>query len=208
MHDFYLYAVNSNGKIGNIDNSLYDFGKILSTGCILTRHSLGMIGCGFNGTDYISLSDYSKRFENAYKDDPRFSDYTAYELYSKTAVSLMIDKSKDKAKQLKLIRPIEDSIKSYLIFVASSWDILHGLMTDLPDEVQVRGAIGEEAFKGVTIPVKAIFENLSYQKLIEVYKKVKELIEKYEYHMGIYDVETLKPLEEERDLETIIKRSH
>ena len=158
--------------------------------------------------DYISLSDYSKRNNNAYMNDPYFSDYTAYDMYSRTAVSLIIDKSKVKAKQLKLIRPIEVSIKSYLIFVASSWDILHGLMTDLPDEVQVRGAIGEEAFRGITIPVQDILLNFDYEKLKEVYRKVKELIEKYQYQLSIYDVETMKEIPSEEDLQSLIKRSH
>ena len=93
MHDFYLCAVNSNGKIDGIDSSVDHLGKILDSGYIYTRHTLGMTGGGFNGTEYISLSDYDKRFNNAYTNDPNFSDYTAFSLYSSKAVSIMIAKT-------------------------------------------------------------------------------------------------------------------
>ena len=206
MHDFYLYSVNSNGKITNIDSSLKHLEQILSSGYILTRRTLGMIGNGFNGTEFISLSDYDKRFENIYKDDDVFRDYTAYAMYSTKAVSIMVDRKSVKAKVPKLIRPIESSNLSFLGYILSSWDITNGFYSDLPDEVQVKGNIKEDKFKGITIPTKEIVLEYDIQKVIEVYKKIREYLEKYQYHMSVYDVTSLEEIKED-DIEGIIKRS-
>ena len=208
MHDFYLYSINANGKISNIDSSLEHLTRILSSGYILTRRALGMIGNGFNGTEYISLSDYDKRFENIYKDDDVFRDYTAYEMYSTKAISIMVDKKGLKAKVPRLIRPIESSAISFLGYILSSWDIANGLFTDLPDEVQVRGSIREDKFKGITIPSKEISMEYDIDKVREIYLKIKELLEKYEYHMSIYDVASMEEIKTEEDISGIIKRSH
>ncbi len=208
MHDFYLYAIDSNGKISNIDNSLENLRRILQSGYILNRRTLGMTGGGFNGTDYISLSDYDKRFENIYKDDDVFRDYTAYTMYSTKAISLMIAKDMVKVKTPKLIKPIESSPLSYFGYVLSAWDILEGLYTDLPDEVQVKGRIKEEAFRGITIPTKEIASAYSISKVKDIYLKIKEFLEKYEYYLRIYDVASIEEIKSEKDIEGIIKRSH
>ncbi len=207
MHDFYLYAVNSNGKIDGIDSSVNHLGKILDSGYIYTRHTLGMTGAGFNGTEYISLSDYDKRFNNAYTNEPNFSDYTAFSLYSSKAVSIMIAKDLVKAKKLRLIRPIPISNLSLAAFYTSALDISHGLMTDLPDEVQVKGNIKNDTFRGITIPSLDIAVNYDISKVIEIYRKIKELLIKYKYQLSIYDLNSLEEFNCDDDVSRIVKRS-
>ena len=207
MHDFYLYAVNSNGKIDNIDSSVDHLGRILNSGYILNRKTLGMTGAGFNGTEYISLSDYDKRFNNAYMHDDVFFDYTAFTLYSSKAVSIMVAKDMVKAKELRLIRPIESSFLSLAAFYTSALDIVHGLMTDLPDEVQVKGNIKSETFRGITIPSLEIARNYDVSKVIEIYRKIKELLVKYEYQLSIFDLNSLEKINSDDDVSRIVKRS-
>ena len=205
--DIYLHAVNTTGDVKDIDGSVTTLEKILATGAILTRKALGLAGCGFNGTNCISLSDYSLRYDHARKDDSRFYDYTAYELYTSKALSLMIDESAVKVIHPTLIPPMEKSVFSLLRFYYASFDMTFRHLTDLPDEVQVRGCISEDAFRGVSMPTIELAQKMGVNKAKEVFLKVKELLKKYEYNMGIYDVSSLEELESEKDVEGIIKRS-
>ena len=208
MSNVYLHSIKTTGDIKDIDGSLVDLESILDTGAILTRRARNLIGFGFNGTKYLSLSDYDKRYNNIYYDDEVFYDYTAYEMYSTKALSIMIDKAQVKAITPNLVKPLDNSFMSFIRMYAAAFDLISERMSDLPDEVQVYGNIYEEAFKGITIPVKEINDKVSYNKLLFVYKRIRELLEKYEYYIGIYDVETLKPINEEKELEEIVKRCH
>jgi hypothetical protein len=208
MSKCYLHSVGVTGDIKDIDGSLIDLEGILKTGAILTRHARNMIGFGFNGTKYISLSDYDKRFNNIYKNDPEFCDYTAYEMYSTKAISILIDKDKVKAIKPTLVQPLDLSLVSILRMFGAAYDIISKRMSDLPDEVQVFGNVYNDAFNGITIPVRGIYKEFDYRKLVLVYVKIRDLLEKYKYHMNIYDVESLEEIQSPRDLRDIIKRSH
>ena len=208
MKRVFLHSVKTTGDIKDIDGSLVDLEKILATGAILTRHSQRLLGFGFNGTKHVSLSDYSKRFNNIYKDDPQFFDYTAYAMYSTKAVSIMIDPKKVKYIVPNLVKPLDISLLSALRMFGAANDMFSERISDLPDEVQVHGDICEDAFCGITIPVEDINSKFSVVKVKEVYLKIKELLKKYEYHLGIYDVGNLREITSERDIEEIVKRSH
>ena len=58
-----------------------------------------------------------------------------------------------------------------------------------------------------TIPSEEIISKLSPDKLREVYQRVRELLERYEYYFGVYNVSDMKPMDSEEDVEDIIKRS-
>jgi len=209
MSKYYLHSVAATGDIKDIDKSVADLEGILATGAILTRQRRNLIGFGFNGTRYISLSDYDKRFNNVYKNDPKFFDYTAYCMYSTKALSILINKRKVKAVKPTLVDPIDNSIISLLRMFGAAHDITSQRMSDLPDEVQVHGNIYEDAFEGITIPIRDINEAYSVVKVRQVYRKIRELLKRYEYKMSIYDVENLhKEIISEKQIEDIIKRSY
>lgn len=209
MSKYYLHSVAATGDIKDIDKSVADLEGILATGAILTRQRRNLIGFGFNGTRYISLSDYDKRFNNVYKNDPKFFDYTAYCMYSTKALSILINKRKVKAVKPTLVDPIDNSIISLLRMFGAAHDITSQRMSDLPDEVQVHGNIYEDAFEGITIPIRDINEAYSVVKVRQVYRKIRELLKRYEYKMSIYDVENLhQEIISEKQIEDIIKRSY
>jgi len=209
MSKYYLHSVGVTGDIKDINHSIYDLEGILKTGAILTRHRRNLIGFGFNGTKYISLSDYDKRFDNIYKDDPKFFDYTAYAMYSTKAVSILIDKSKVNAIKPTLVEPLDNSWSSLFRMFGAAYDLISKRMSDLPDEVQVFGDIDEDAFCGITIPIKDINEQFNIEKVKQVYRRIKELLKRYEYHMGIYDVEDLQhEIVSTKQIDNIVKRSH
>ena len=208
MSDVYLHAINTTGDIACIYDSVEHLEKILATGALLTRHALGMLGNGFNGTRFISLSDYSLRHDNVYKDDPQFSDYTAYEMYSTKAVSLAFPKENLKVVHPTLIDPLDNSLFSMLKFYGASRDMFSKRISDLPDEVQVKGSISLDKASGITIPVKEINNRFKERKLLEIFKKICSLIEKYEYTFRVYDVESMDEITTEDDVLQIAKRSH
>ena len=208
MDTVYLHSINTTGDISCIDSSINSLEKILATGAILTRHAQGMLGSGFNGTRHISLSDYALRTNHIYKDDPTFSDYSAYEMYSKKAVSLVFKKSELKVIKPTLIDPLDNSLVSMLRFVGASKDLFSKRITDLPDEVQVKGSISLDKACGVTIPVREINNRFKKRKTLEVYKKVLGLLQKYEYDFSIYDVESMEEIKSEEDIIKLTKRSH
>lgn len=208
MSDFYLHAINTTGDISCIFESVEYLEKILATGALLTRHALGLLGNGFNGTRYISLSDYGKRHNNVYKDDPQFSDYTAYEMYSTKAVSLAFPKENLKVVHPTLIDPLDISLLSMLKFYGASRDMLSKRISDLPDEVQVKGSITLEKASGVTIPVREINNRFKERKLLEIFKKICLLLEEYEYGFKVYDVESMEELTSSDDVLQVAKRSH
>ena len=208
MSKYYLHSVGATGDIKDIDKSVRDLEGILSTGAILTRRRRNLLGFGFNGTKYISLSDYDKRFNNVYKDDPKFFDYTAYAMYSTKAVSILIDKRKVKAIKPTLVAPLDNSLLSFLRMYGAAHDLIGRRMSDLPDEVQVFGDIYYDTFSGVTIPIHDINEEYSIEKVKKVYRKIRELLKRYEYEMGIYDVDDLQhEIISTKQIDDIIKRS-
>jgi hypothetical protein len=80
-------------------------------------------------------------------------------------------------------------------------------MTDLPDEVQVKGNIKSETFRGITIPSLEIARNYDVSKVIEIYRKIKELLVKYEYQLSIFDLNSLEKINSDDDVSRIVKRS-
>ena len=207
MSNFYLHAVKATGDIKDINKSLIDLEGILVNGAILTRRTRNLTGFGFNGTRFISLSDYDKRFNHVYKDDERFRDYTSYDMYSTKAISIMIDKTKVKAITPTLIEPLDYSPMSFLKMFGAANELIAKRMSDLPDEVQVKGNIYWDSFMGFTIPSEEILKELNPDKLREVYQRLRLLLEKYEYQLGVYNVSDMKPMDSEEDVEDIIKRS-
>jgi hypothetical protein len=196
----YLYSVNARDEDHNIETSLEHLRKILESGYILTRETLGMSGWGFNGKSYISLADYDKRNEMAYEY------YNSYYLYANNSVSIMIDPKKVDTKVPKLVEPVEFSLLSHIRFILAAWGILDGLYSDLPDEVQVKGRIKSDTFTGITIPTLMIAHNYDINKVKELYIRIKMLLEKLKYNLEVYDISSLEKLEED-NIEDIIKRS-
>ena len=94
LDNYYLHAIEPYGERNpfDIELALDKLEKVISSGYILSRRQRGdtkkSIG-GWNGIDYISLCDYSKRNNPPYNNDERFKDYTAYNNYIKDSVSLI-----------------------------------------------------------------------------------------------------------------------
>lgn len=213
LDNCYLHAIESSSKNNpfDIELTLNKLEEILSSGYILSRRQMGdtntKIG-GWNGIDYISLCDYSKRKNKPYTDDERLKDYTAYESYIKDSLSIIFPKKSIHAITPELKPPIAYDWKK-----VSEMVILGNHPTkrysDYPDEVQVKSKISLKKSIGITIPIdKLIDERCNYtyseQEILEFLKKIKQLLRKYNLQRSIYDLLTQQEIKNEKDLEKIL----
>ena len=125
-----------------------------------------------------------------------------------TSVTLAFPKENLKVVHPTLIDPLDNSLFSMLKFYGASRDMFSKRISDLPDEVQVKGSISLDKASGITIPVKEINNRFKERKLLEIFKKICSLIEKYEYTFRVYDVESMDEITTEDDVLQIAKRSH
>lgn len=215
LDNYYLHAIEPYGERNpfDIELALDKLEKVISSGYILSRRQRGdtkkSIG-GWNGIDYISLCDYSKRNNPPYNNDERFKDYTAYNNYIKDSVSLIIPKRN--------IKPVTPELKPP---VAYDWDRVKEMVvlgnhptkrySDYPDEIQVKDKINLKRLVGVTVPIdKLIDERCNYvyktEEILKFLKDVKEILEYYHKNNIVYDLLTMIEIKDESDLEKVFTK--
>ncbi len=159
----------------------------------------------FNGLDYISLCDYSKRNEKG------LHKYNSYEGYIRYSLALMFPKDK-----LSIITP--EMID--LTYGGCSYDYkemarlgssLDERYSDLPDEVQVKDSISLDLMKGITIPISKVklpygSTNLNIEYALREIEKVLILLDKYQRTVPIYDIDTFIRIDNEENVKTLIRK--
>lgn len=211
LADSYLHAIDCNtGKEFNYDKSLVVLEKILSSDSILSRRNLGDVDItkgGWNGIDHISLCDYSKKDLPPYENNKFYKGYTAYEVYIARSLSLILNK-----KNIEVVEPI---LMPPAVF---DWNALEEMrylgnhsikrFSDMPDEVQVKDKISLDNLIGLTIPISYIIDknDNDINSLKSYLYKVKDLLEKYNKKTSIYDLSTSIELNNEYDIDMVLKK--
>ena len=183
--------------------------SILKSGEVLSRRLQGNNSeiTNFSGLDYISLSDYEKR----YVSNKEESHYNSYYAYVKCGLSLCFPHDK-----LKVIEPT-------IIGVCSKnrrdYEIMRDLgmcederFTDLPDEVQVKDRISLDIMNGILFPVDNFLNSkilVKRSKMIELMKTevetIKNMLDHYGYNVDLYDTDSLTPINEESIKSLVLK---
>ncbi len=161
---------------------------------------------GFNGVDYISLCDYTRRYimSKAKKD------FNAYNTYVRYSVSLMFPHGK-----FEVIDPV--IVKSPFLTTPKDYVKMKELglskdkrFSDMPDEVQVKDRVPLEYMSGLAYPVHMVRENgeNSIKKMARIMADLDMLnyaLSVYGYDVPIYDVDTLAVLDGSREVEYVLK---
>lgn len=181
----------------------YYLEQILKSKALLSRRLLNdkRESC-FNGLDYISLCDYSKRNNHF------LGEINSFEAYIKYSLSLMFPKEK-----LTLIIPEMIDITSRGDYY-TNMKILGLTSTkrysDMADEVQVKDSISLDLMTGITMPIdKMINQSLNSEKNINnILKQIKQIIitlDKYNYLVPLYDINTFERIDNESNVKYLIK---
>lgn len=175
--------------------------SILKSREVLSRRLQGNFSdfTNFAGLDYISLSDYEKRFVSN-KEESHYNSYYSYVL---KGLSLAFPHDS--------IKVIEPTIIGVCSRNRRDFEIMRNLgliederFTDLPDEVQVKDRLSLENMNGLLFPVDNYLVHKVFtkkSKMIELMKQelsdIKHMLEDYGYNIDIYDASTLQLLDEE-----------
>ena len=207
----YLHTINNGYK------DYYDSKKqrsvleaILKSDAILSRRNQGLTdesNTNFSGLDYISLSDYEKRFVcNKEKDF-----YNSFYAYVRRGLSLAFPQESIKVIEPTILPILSKNIRDF------EYMRLYGLdkterFTDLPDEVQVKDKLTLKDLNGVLFPCDNYMHSKLFTRkekmiklLLEEVKIVKEILEKYNKEVNIYDVDSLLEVNE-NNIENIVLR--
>lgn len=157
---------------------------------------------GYNGSEYISLTDYIIRCNTSR------STYCAFNLFARTGPSILLDKSRVKYIKPIIIKPFENFSKN--VHALGESDKRY---TDLVDEVQVKDRIPLVYMQGIAISTKDIYDRIriSYDKresldrLICFIAKINALLLKYKYNPYIVDLFTLEELNDVDKVLSLIK---
>lgn len=215
LNNFYLHAINCNdGKDFDEKSTLVKLEEILKSGYILSRRKRGDLDPnkgGWNGFDYISLCDYAKKDAAPYENNSFYKEYTAYDSYIMTSLSLIIDK--------RWVRAITPTLMPSIIFDWNSMQEMRYIgihckerYTDLPDEVQVKNQITLNRLEGITVPLSYMVNEkrkrvFSVEEIKYFLNKTKELLKRYEREVPIYDLETMTQLDSDKTLTMVIEQN-
>ena len=210
--NIYLHTIN-NGRKDYYDKNRqrYILECILNTGAVLSRRQQGNmedLTTNFSGLDYISLSNYEKRFicnkQRKY--------YNSFYAYVRRGLSLSFPQDKIDVIEPEIIYICSDNSKGYetMRYLGLSETKRY---TDLPDEVQVKDKLALDNFNGITFPTDNFMHSKIFTKKSTMIKLLKEEIEyinsltkMYGYDVNIYDIDTLIELNEEGIEELVLKR--
>ena len=179
--DFYAHTISPYDDF--MLNDLEKLEDILSSGYLLSRRYLNLNkeDSLFNGMDYISLCDLSKRHD----------DYSSYYLYTTRGLSLLFDKN------------IDVIIPNYIILndrhlstIQKMHELgLKGRYSDLRDEVQVKDKLSLEYLKGASIPLSNIQKNHSDDYVKYYLYFIKSMLSYYKFDVPIYNLDNNKKLD-------------
>ncbi len=187
-------------------------GKILDSGALLSLRQQGRIQeNGFNGPDLISLCDYDKRFDY---NGLRFK-YNGYNQYLIESLSIVFDKEKVE-QEVEIIKPelINRLPKTlYGFIIMSDYSNSGDSYSDLPDEVFVRDRLSLDGMTSLTFPTR-VFNSLyvfrSKSKRIQLLKdeinRLKDILDKRGYDIGIYDIETFDEINDDNIEKLVYKK--
>lgn len=199
----YLHSMSPSGFDYDSKGTLILFDKILSSNALLSANKRGVKSYNhFSGSDYISLSDYEKRFNT------KKGNYNGYNVYARQEASIMFPKGK-----FDVIEPIilEHEITKYTNYryILYILGMSNERYSDLNDEVQVKDMVSLEYMNGITLPCeyiinywKPVKDNII--KLRDEVNKYRELLDKHNYIVPIHDIQTLDNLENDDNLERIV----
>lgn len=161
---------------------------------------------GFNGVDYVSLCDYTRRYVMA----KAKNNFNAYNTYVRYSVSLVFPQGK-----FEVIDPV--IIKAPFLMTAKDYVKMKELglskskrFSDMPDEVQVKDRVPLEYMSGLTYPVHMVRENdeSSIKKISRIMEDLDMLnyaLSEYGYDVPIYDVDTFAELDSSKEVEYVLR---
>ena len=183
--------------------------RILKCNALLSRRMQGFsTNGGFNGEDYISLSDYSKRdiVNNGKKN------YNAYNGYIRCGVSLAFDKDQVSVIEPEIIDICTTNYRDY--YLMKELGLEEERYSDLPDEVFVKDILPLDSLKYITFPVDEYFESRLYfskkskiKHLKEEIEELKQILRQYNYFTDIYDIDS-KILLNEEGIENLVLKNN
>lgn len=204
-----------------INNGMSDFYKsrkqldtldsILKSGKVLSRRLQGYPEnsyTNFSGMDYISLTDYEKRF--VCNKEKEF--YNSFYAYVRRGLSLAFPQESIKVIEPTILPILSKNIRDF------EYMRLYGLdkterFTDLPDEVQVKDKLTLKDLNGVLFPCDNYMHSKLFTRkekmiklLLEEVKIVKEILEKYNKEVNIYDVDSLLEVNEDNIENIVLKK--
>lgn len=213
LENYYLHAIACNdGKPFNDENALIKMEQILKSNNILSRRLQGDVDTsrgGWNGLDYISLCDYSRRNAKPYKNKAFYKGYTAFASYISSSVSLVLNKEGLEVVKTELLPP-----------AVFDWDSLEEMrylgnhptkrFSDMPDEVQVMDSISLSRIEGITIPLAYMINDRygevhSREMIVSFLKDLKSILKSYDKSIPFYDLSSSILLEEDSDVDLALK---
>lgn len=215
--NIYMHGI---GNSSNIDSNLdynpkgqrSSFYSILDSGELKSRRKLGSkTSYGFNGLDYISLCDYSKK--DIYNTGSN-KKYNAYSTYISGSISICFDK--DKIEDKIIVPTIVDVCTNNLSGFAYMQKL--GLSnderySDYPDEVQVKDSLSLDNMCQITFPTHSFLDFYFYhskstriKKLIAEIYELQSIISYLGYDVPIYDLYTKRELNGENIEKLLLKK--
>ncbi len=150
----------------------------------------------FAGLDYISLSDYEKRFisnkEEAY--------YNCYYGYSRRGISFSFPHDSLEVIEPTIIGVCSKRYNDFLLMEKLGLD--ENRYSDLPDEVQVKDSIPLEKMNGIIFPTREFMCSKVFAKknkmivlLKQELEEIKNMLSEYNYETRMYDIDTLEEID-------------
>ena len=209
FNKYYFHAIDPQIDVLDSPKILEKLEKILQSQNIYSRRLSNTINPernGFNGNDFVSLCDYSKKDSPPFNDDEFYRGYTSYEAYVVSSLSILISKKGLKVIHPILVRPTPFSFESLEEMRALG---LHPTkrFTDMPDEVQVKNKISLSHMEGLSIPTKFFVNLSSAQETKYLLTQVKELLTHYQYDKPIYDLDTTQIISKPTDIEKVLRKT-
>lgn len=173
--------------------------SILRDKAVLSRRKQGgrfVTPSNFAGLDYISLTDYEKRFVCNKEQDY----YNSYYGYVRHGLSISFPHEKLEVIEPEIISICSNNKYGYQMMCDLGLSE-HQRYTDLPDEVQIKDSIDVNKMNGILFPTQNFMYSRAFtskRKMIELMKKeledIHNLLDKYNHNVGIYDVDTLEEI--------------
>ena len=177
--------------------------NILKSDKILSKRMQGLNEnntiLNFCGLDYISLSDYEKRFVS----NREKYHYNGYYAYVRNGLSLTFPQDKIDVIEPIIIGVCTKTSRDFEYMSLLGMD-KENRYTDLPDEVQVKDSLSLDNLNGILFPTENFMHSKILTKKSKMLKLLKEeliilrdILDKYEKDVLIYDVDTLEELNSE-----------
>lgn len=205
-----LHAINVNSFKFMSDETLKKLEQILIDNYLYSRNlqkvSLNR-SSGFNGNDYISLCDYNKVNKELAKNKD-YRDYNSFNAYISKGLALGFSKE-----DLTIITPILINQMNSFMEAANMKQL--GLDTknrysDYIDEVQIKEKVSLNNLECLTLPIDFMTnpkKSIIYSKdmILDFLRNLREMLEKYNHVVNIYDLSSGINLDNPENLDKILK---